>query len=208
MSATSLLRPVRACLLGAAAVVLVTGSAAAQSSADEQAVAAYRLTMPALKKAGQATERMLELVLRDEGLARELETLAEEEDEESDQSISDIVAAYERMPKLKGAITGTGLTVREFVVMQLAMLQSALVVAFQDAENTGKEITIPPGISKENVAFVRANWDELQRMSRRTQALQEELEARARAANGGGEMDESSDEEEGAGEPEEAPALR
>jgi hypothetical protein len=187
MSPLRSLRPARLLALATLAVAIQAGAArraAAQSSEDEKAIGAYRLSMPALKKAGQATERMLELVLRDEGLARDLEARAREEGEGDDsQSIADIVAAYDKMPKLKGAITGTGLTVREFIVMQLAMMQAALVVGFQDPENTGKPITIPDGVSKENVAFVRANWAELQRMGARAQELQKELEARSRPAN-------------------------
>ena len=183
MSASVLPRAVRHLVLGAAAIAAAAGSAGAQPSPDEQAVASYTLTMPGMRKAGTATERMLELILRDEGLARELETLAQEEDESEAQSIGDIVAAYDRMPKLKGAITGAGLTVREYVVMQLAMMQAAMVVGFQDPENTGKEITIPDGVSKANVAFVRSNWGELQRMGARMQALQQELESRAASAD-------------------------
>lgn len=182
MSASNLPRAIRQIFLGMAAIAATAVAAGAQSTSDEQAIADYTLTMPAMRKAGTATERMLELVLRDEGLARELETLAQEEDEGDEQTLADIVAAYDRMPKLKGAITGTGLTVREFVVMQLAMMQAAIVVGFQDPENTGKEITIPDGVSKANVAFVRANWNELQRMSSRMQALQQELESRQAAA--------------------------
>jgi hypothetical protein len=198
MSASVLARAIRHLVLGAAAVATAAGSADAQSSPDERDIAAYTLTMPAMRKAGMATERMLELVLRDEGLARELETLAQEEDESDAQSIADIVAAYDRMPKLKGAITGTGLSVREYVVMQLAMMQAAIVVGFQDPENSGKAITIPDGVSKANVAFVRANWDELQRMSARMQALQQELESRSAVA-------EEPEEPEEPGEPAEEP---
>jgi hypothetical protein len=191
--------PARLLALGALAFVVhaaAARAAAAQEGADEKAIAAYRLSMPALRKAGQATERMLELVLRDEGLARELEERARKEGGGGDgQTIADIVAAYDEMPKLKVAITGTGLTVREFIVMQLAMMQAALVVGFQDPENTGKEITIPDGVSKENVAFVRANWAELQRMGARAQELQKELEARSRPAGESEESEEPADEE-------------
>ena len=194
MSASVLPRAVRRLVLGAAAVAAAAVPADAQSSPDERVIAAYTLTMPAMRKAGAATERMLELVLRDEGLARELETLAQEEDESDAQSIADIVAAYDRMPKLKGAITGTGLSVREYVVMQLAMMQAAIVVGFQDPENSGKEITIPDGVSKANVAFVRSNWDELQRMSARMQALQQELESRAASAEEPEEPEEPAEE--------------
>src|SRR5687768_8421727 len=98
MSASVLARAIRHLVLGAAAVATAAGSADAQSSPDERDIAAYTLTMPAMRKAGMATERMLELVLRDEGLAREFETLAQEEDESDAQSIADIVAAYDRMP--------------------------------------------------------------------------------------------------------------
>lgn len=194
MSPSSLVRPLRLFALGTAALLLLPTTARAQSSSDEQAIATYKLTMPAMRKAGQATERMLELLLRDDGLASEMEALARDEGDEDEQSIADIVAAYDKVPKLKGAITGTGLSVREFIVMQLAMMQAALVVGFQDPENTGREITIPDGVSKENVAFVRANWGELQRMGARTQALQKELEARAQAANGESAEDEPLEE--------------
>jgi hypothetical protein len=203
-------RPARLLALGALALLVhaaAARAAAAQAGADEKAVAAYRLSMPALRKAGQATERMLELVLRDQGLARELEERARKEGGGGDtQTIADIVAAYDEMPKLKGAITGTGLTVREFIVMQLAMMQAALVVGFQDPENTGKEITIPDGVSKENVAFVRANWAELQRMGARAQQLQKELEARSRPADA--EDEEPTDEEPTDEEPAAEPARR
>lgn len=213
MPASSIRRPIRHLALAALLVApaFVARPAAAQGSADEKAIAAYRLSMPALQKAGRATERMLELVLRDASLAEELEARAREEEDGNDgQTIADIVAAYDRMPKLKGAITGTGLTVREFIVMQLAMMQAALVVGFQDPENTGKAITIPDGVSKENVAFVRANWDELQRMGARATALQKELEARTRAARGEAEPEEPSDEEtdEPTDEEPEEPARR
>lgn len=201
MSPSSLLRPVRFLVLAAAALACLPGTGRAQSTSDEQAIAAYKLTMPAMRKAGQATERMLELLLRDDGLAKELETLAQEEGAGEEQGIADIVAAYDKVPKLKGAITGSGLSVREFVVMQLAMMQAALVVGFQDPDNTGKEITIPDGVSKENVAFVRTNWDALQRMSARTQALQKELEARSRAANGESGEEEPLEEPPAGGEP-------
>ncbi len=83
-------------------------------------------------------------------------------DEEIPDSIGDMAARIDRIPAAKAAIASAGLPTREFVVFMFAAFRAGLAV--WAAEQPGGEL--PPGVSKANVEFYRANREKIEGIPR------------------------------------------
>lgn len=110
--------------------------------ADSQEINRYRLTDAALMKFERAVSNL-------RPLAKQISSC----DEENPDSIADMTARIDRIPAAKAAIASAGLPTREFVVFMFATFRTGMAV--WAAEQPGGEL--PPGVSKANVEFYRAN---------------------------------------------------
>jgi hypothetical protein len=131
------------------------GSAAAQD-ADMRDVQRYVLTSAGLAKYTHATKKLAELPA-----AQARACGGDDDDDDADaQSIGDMVAKLESVPGAKAAVQGAGLTMREYVVFTMSLLQNGLA-AWAVTQPGGK---LPPGVSKANVDFVQAHDADLKQL--------------------------------------------
>lgn len=177
----------------------------ARDASDMKTLAAYRLTMPAVRKLAAAYENMI-LLAADSALARRVQRDRDNHPAESAASIEDMAELFGRHAPIRAAITRAGLTPREFTVANLSLMQSTMVVGYSDlAKARGQPFNeAASGASPANLAFVRENRAEIEVVMATLKAWQD-AQARAAASN---RTDGDSDDEvsgEGAEEGEEPP---
>ena len=165
---------------------LLAPAARAQGNDDAKTLASYRLTMPTIRKLIAAQEKILEAASSPDAKkwAKEMEGKSS-----GNMSLAELSALYERIPPIKQAIVSTGLSTREYVTAMFAFFQAAMVASMQDyAKQQGsKEAgTVPPGVAKENIEFVRQNKAEIDQISKRFEDLQKKHKAAQEANEEGG----------------------
>lgn len=167
-----------------------------KDAADMKTLAAYRLTMPAVRKLAAAYENMMPLAA-DSAFARQVR---DEQHPEGGASLDDMAAFFGRYPQVRAAITRAGLTPREFAIVNLSFMQASMVVGFADlAKEKGQAFDeAASGAPAANIAFVRANKSELDQVMARLNAFQE---AQTKATREQRADDEEMPDESGEGEP-------
>ena len=126
----------------------------AQPTPDEKAIADYRLTAEKVTKLGTALQSLNKLAASDPRVVQYFNAPLKGSRRKG-YAVSDMSGQMEAGgPKLRSAVTRTGLTTREFVTAMLALMQAARVAAAMD---TGELKELPAAASKQNVACVRAN---------------------------------------------------
>lgn len=156
---TSTIRRFLAASCVAWAALSFPGGTAAQD-ADAREVQRYVLTGAGLAKYTQATKKLAQLPA---GKTQGCSDASDDGDDDGgadEQSIGSMVAKLESVPGAKAAVQGAGLTVREYVVFTLSLLQNGLA-AWAVQQPGGK---LPPGVAKANVDFVQAHDAELKQL--------------------------------------------
>ena len=143
-------------VLGALTLALILPVTA--SADDEQEIRNYVLTDAGLAKYSQAARKLAVMDAAQTGACEE------SEDGEDAQSISDVVAKFDRYPAAKSAITSAGMSTREYVVFSFALLQTGLAV--WGADQSGGQAQ---GVSAANVAFYKKNEAHLKKLETVTQ---------------------------------------
>jgi hypothetical protein len=144
----------------------------AQKSADRdlKAYGSYRLTMPKYKKYLAAMMNMAQAGSRNPKVASAME--------DSGSLTSDqMVARLNGVSEARRAITGAGLTTRDYVLTQGALLQTGI------AHGMMKQLKISPdsaikafGVSRANLEFVDKNEAEITRSMKETEAKMDALQ--------------------------------
>ena len=166
---SSLSRRVCTHALAVLALSLPAAIEAQQSDADLKAVSATTLTMPKYKQYLDATVNLANAAAKNPGLAEGMQGISE-------KSIDEQVKAIERNPEVKGAVTSTGLTSRDYVLTQWALLQTGMAYTMAKGSGATQEDVIKKaGVSKANLDFYAKNEAEINRLA-------EEAKARAPAA--------------------------
>ena len=155
--------------LAAVCTVSFAGSAAAQKrpgtdDADTAEVKSFRLDMNRLNKFGAATKSLMALPKERNELQKKME------DGASVKTIDGMVQSMNKYPSVVSAITGAGLTVREYSVMTMTLVTSAMAVGMKQ-QGLMKET--PPTVSAENVSFVEQNFEKISEMMSSMQAGQQ-----------------------------------
>jgi hypothetical protein len=161
---SSLCTPLR---LRAAGVVLLAsalstaaGSAQSSGDADLKAIGAYTLTMPKYQQYLDATVNLANVAAKDPSLAQRMDGMG-------DKSLGEQVKLLDGVPAVKGAITASGLTTRDFVLTQGALLQAGMAYALtKDAKMPDDEVVKKAGVSKANLEFYRQNEAEIGRLAK------------------------------------------
>jgi hypothetical protein len=171
--------------------VLVTSLAApqawaqSQADADLKAVSSYTLTLPRYKQYLDATVNLANVAAKNPQLAQRLDGFG-------NKSLAEQVKLLEGVPQVRGAITATGLTTRDYVLTQGALLQAGMAYALtKDAKMPLDRVIKKAGVSRANLEFYQKNEAEIGRLAK---------EATARAPKL------PDDEDDGAGEEAEEPA--
>jgi hypothetical protein len=138
--------------------------AAQQSDADLKAVAATTLTMPKYKQYLDATVNLANVAAKNPGLAEGMQDGGE-------KSIADQVGALESHPQAKAAIASTGLTTRDYVLTQWALLQTGMAYAMTKGTGATQDDMIKKaGVSKANMDFYAKNEAEINRLAEEAKA--------------------------------------
>jgi hypothetical protein len=160
------------------AISLPAAAAAQQSDADLQAISATTLTMPKYKQYLDATVNLANAAADNPGLAEGMQDSGE-------KSIDEQVRMLESKPQVKAAVTSTGLSTREFVLTQWALLQTGMAYAMTKGTGASQDDMIKKaGVSKANMDFYAQNEAEINKLA-------EEAKARAPSV-----PDEAEEEEE------------
>lgn len=161
---SSLSRRVCTHALAIVALSLSAGAVEAQSDADLKAIAATTLTMPKYKQYLDATVNLANVAVKNPGIADRMKGSAE-------KSIAEQVEALDSEPQVRGAIATTGLTTRDYVMTQWALLQAGMAYAMTKGSGVSQdEIVKKAGVSKANLDFYAQNEAEINRLAKEAQA--------------------------------------
>lgn len=139
---------------------------AAERDPDQLEMTAFSLDGERLNRFAAATKAMVS--------AGQAGAMAEEVDrlEEDQKTISGTVRAIERHPALVAAIKNAGMTTREYVVMGMTLMMTAIAVGLKRQGSLAMK-ELPPSISKENAAFVEQNFDKIETLMKSMQAKEQ-----------------------------------
>jgi hypothetical protein len=172
---SSLSRRVCSHALAVIALSLPAAVEAQQSEADLKAVSATTLTMPKYKQYLDATVNLANAAAKNPRLAEGMK-------DSGDKSIDEQVKAIESHPQVKAAVTSTGLTTRDYVLTQWALLQAGMAYSMTKGTGATQEDMIKKaGVSKANLDFYAKNEAEINRLAEeakaRTPAMPDEEDA-------------------------------
>jgi len=146
------------------ALSLPAAVAEAQSDADLKAISATSLTMPKYKQYLDATVNLANVAAKNPGIAGRMKGSGE-------KSIAEQVTTLESDPQVRGAITATGLTTKDYVLTQWALLQTGMAYGMTKASGVSQdEVVKKSGVSKANLDFYAKNEAEINRLAKEAQA--------------------------------------
>ncbi len=156
----------RVCTYTVTALALSLGGTAAeaQSDADLKAIGATTLTMPRYKQYLDASVNLANVAAKNPGIADRMKGSGE-------KSIAEQVRTLDSDPQVRGAITTTGLTTKDYVLTQWAILQSGMAYAMTKGSDVSQdEVAKKAGVSKANLDFYAKNEAEINRLAKEAQA--------------------------------------
>jgi hypothetical protein len=143
---------------------LPAAAEAQQSDADLKAVSATTLTMPKYKQYLDATVNLANVAAKNPGLAEGIQGSGE-------KSIDEQVRTLEGNPAVKAAVTSTGLSTREYVLTQWALLQTGMAYAMTKGTGASQDDMIKKaGVSKANMDFYAQNEAEINKLAEEAKA--------------------------------------
>ena len=140
--------------LAATTMLLIAPHLAQAQDADAQEVLRYTLTEAGLAKYSQASKQLA--ALPDQGRG------ACDEDDTEAKSLDQMAAKLDSVPGARAAIQSAGMTSREYMVFSLSLLQNGMA-AWALSQPGG---TLPPGVSRANVDFMKKHDAELKQLER------------------------------------------
>jgi hypothetical protein len=148
------------------ALSLTTTAAPAQSQADAdlKAISAYTLTMPKYKQYLDATVNLATVAVTDASLEGRLDGFG-------NKSLAEQVKLLDGVPQVKSAISATGLTTRDYVLTQGALLQAGMAYAMAKGSGVPMDSVVKKaGVSRANVEFYQKNEAEIERLAKEAEA--------------------------------------
>jgi hypothetical protein len=141
----------RLVVLALAALLLGTPGRSTAQNADSREIAAYRLTEATLAKFLRAARVMAAVQKPHSADADDdAEDADDDEKDNDDPSLTQIAAKYDSIPAARRAITGAGLTTREYVVFTFALFQAGMGAWVVEQQGWSK---LPPDVARANVEF-------------------------------------------------------
>jgi hypothetical protein len=161
---SSLSRRVCTHALAVMALSLPVAAEAQQSDADLKAVSATTLTMPRYKQYLDATVNLANVAAKNPGLAEGMKDGGE-------KSIDEQVKALESNPQVKAAVTSTGLSTRDYLLTQWALLQTGMAYTMTKGSGASQEDMMKKaGVSKANMDFYAQNEAEINKLAEEAKA--------------------------------------
>lgn len=130
------------------------GPEAIQQMFSDPALASYRLTSVNLDKFLAATQALHGL----EGEEFDIEDQFDSGDPEQ-MSIGYIASAFEREPRIKGAIEGAGMSTRDYVAFLFSTMQAMFGSVMVQMGGDEALAQMPGGVLKQNIEFFMANQE-------------------------------------------------
>ena len=161
---------------GAPAAAASSASGSSKGDADLADVTDYRLSMDKIDKYIAAQRNMAAKMKSMSPAEREAVKARNESSNDANASLDDMARKIEKEPVMNDAIRSAGLSAREFALITISMMQTAMassVLKMRPKDNQDslvREMKANP----DNIKFYRDNEAEI---TRRTQALQAEMKA-------------------------------
>ena len=169
------------------ALALPAIAAEAQSDADLKAIGATTLTMPKYKQYLDATVNLANVLVKNPRAGDAMEGMGE-------KSVPEQVKLLDAQPQVRGAISATGLTTRDYVLTQWALLQTGMAYAMTKGSGVSQdEIVKKAGVSRANLDFYANNEAEITRLAEEAKARTPQLPDEDDAADEDG-YDDTEDE--------------
>jgi hypothetical protein len=158
-------RPVFGC--AALALVLSTPALAKSPSNDEKEMQRFTLTSAFLDKMLAVQERIATFAQDHPEMEKQGKAAERQHRGQRDDSIDGTVKKIESFPPLVDIIKAQGLTVRQYVLGTMALLQAAMYAALKMQM---PDMKTPEGMNMPNVAFIEAHKAELDKFRQRMNA--------------------------------------
>jgi hypothetical protein len=155
-----------AALLAAVALPFAAAPAAGQSQADAdlKTISAYALTMPRYKQYLDASVNVATAAAKEPSLQARFEDFG-------DKSLSEQIKVMDGMPQIRSAIAATGLTTRDYVLTQSALLQAAMAYAMMKGTGMSVDsVAQKASVSRANLEFYQKNEAEIGRLAKEAEA--------------------------------------
>jgi exopolyphosphatase/pppGpp-phosphohydrolase len=153
----------------------------ADANADLKEVHNFQLTEKRLEQFIQAVRNMSEAAEKNPDLAKQDNSVG------ANASISEMVAAFDKIPPLKKSVEAAGMSTREFVLFQMALFSAGMG---HYLVQQGKQL--PPEFSTEQVAFYKAHEEKFKALQKEWEAMDKKI----RGKNEDSEDEEQEDSEE------------
>ena len=152
--------------LAVLALPLAAAPAAAQSQADAdlKAISAYTLTMPKYKQYLDASVNVANAAAKDPSLEARFEDFG-------NKSLAEQIKVMDGVPQVRSAIVATGLTTRDYVLTQGALMQAGMAYAMAKGAGMPVDSVVKQaGVSRANIEFYQKNEAEIGRLAKEAQA--------------------------------------
>jgi hypothetical protein len=144
----------------AMALTLWAAVVQAQSDPDLKAVSTTTLTMPKYKQYLDASVNLATVAAKNPGIGEDMKGSGE-------KSIAAQIKALEGNPQIRGAINSAGLTTRDYVLTQWALIQTGMAYAMTKGSGVSQEEVVKKaGVSKANLDFYAKNEAEITRLGK------------------------------------------
>ena len=148
-------RALLAARCAAAAAVVLSGAAGAQTAIDVYELADYRLTSEVFERFARASHRVADVTREDPAFTfAPLFTKDVALSGDAVEAAAGLVARIENHPGLKAALEGAGITTREYTKFAITLIAAHLA---QGLIASGVLPRVPAGAPTINVAFVEAH---------------------------------------------------
>jgi hypothetical protein len=139
-------------------------AAQSQADADLKAISAYTLTMPKYQQYLDASVNVAAAAAKDPAIAGNSEGFG-------NKSLSEQVKVMDGLPQIRSAITATGLTTRDYVLTQGALLQAGMAYAMTKGTGMSVDSVVKTaGVSRANLEFYQKNEAEIVRLGKEAEA--------------------------------------
>ena len=145
---------------------LAAPAAWAQSpaEADLKAINAHTLTLANYKQYLDATVNLANVAAKNPQVVKRLDGFG-------NKPLAEQVQLLDGVPQVRGAITATGLTTRDYVLTQGALLQAGMAYAMtKDAKMPADSVIKKAGVSRANLEFYQKNEAEIGRLAKEAEA--------------------------------------
>jgi hypothetical protein len=86
------------------------------------------------------------------------------DDDSDDESLDGMVARIEKIPTARTAIESAGLTVRQYAVITMALIQASMAQFAVESGADPAKVARDAGVNPANIRFVKEHKAELQKM--------------------------------------------